>query len=99
MISAALESGATIVGKSFHKFSPMGVTGILSISESHISVHTWPELGYAAADIFTCGEEFKPMNAAHLLIERLGCKDPHITEIKRGLIAQTATPTLAAVEG
>ena len=53
MIETAKEVGATIVGESFHHFSPQGVTGILAIAESHISIHTWPEYGYAAADIFS----------------------------------------------
>ena len=55
LLNTAREVGATVVGESFHRFSPQGVTGILAIAESHISIHTWPELGYAAADIFACG--------------------------------------------
>ncbi|HSH04763.1 MAG TPA: adenosylmethionine decarboxylase [Anaerolineae bacterium] len=52
---AAAVGGATIVGEGFHPFEPMGVTGYLLLAESHISVHTWPEEGLAAMDIFTCG--------------------------------------------
>lgn len=87
MIGAANEAGATIVGETFHKFSPLGVTGIIAIAESHLCVHTWPEYGYAAVDIFTCGEVFKPHKAADLLIESLRCEAPVITEVKRGVIA------------
>ena len=87
MMSAADEAGATIVGETFHKFSPLGVTGIIAIAESHLCIHTWPEYGYAAVDIFTCGEEFKPYGAADLLIESLQCEGPVITEVKRGVIA------------
>ena len=87
MTRAANEAGATIVGETFHKFSPMGVTGIIAIAESHLCIHTWPEYGYAAVDIFTCGEEFKPYRAADLLIERLQSKGPVVTEVKRGVIA------------
>ena len=47
LIRAAEDVGAHIVGESFHRFTPQGVTGILSIAESHISIHTWPEYGYA----------------------------------------------------
>ena len=90
MISAAAEAGATIVGHTFHKFNPRGVTGIVAIAESHLCVHTWPEHSYAAADIFTCGTRFLPHKAAQLLIERLRCKDPSVTEIKRGLIRDIA---------
>ena len=85
LLGAAEEAGATIVGQSFHKFRPKGVTGIVAISESHLCIHTWPEHGYAAADIFTCGIGFKPNRAAQLIVERLRCVEPSITEVKRGL--------------
>ena len=93
MIGAAKEAGATIVGETFHKFSPVGVTGVVAIAESHLCIHTWPEFRYAAADIFTCGDGFKPYDAAKLIVERLECKDPSISEVQRGLIPQvTSTP-------
>ena len=91
MVGVAIEAGATIVGETFHKFSPVGVTGVVAIAESHLCIHTWPEYGYAAADIFTCGEDFKPYNAAKLIVERLRCKDPTISEVQRGLIPQTTS--------
>ena len=91
MVGAAAEAGATIIGQSFHKFNPRGVTGIVAIAESHLSIHTWPEHGYAAADIFTCGRLFRPEKAAELIIERLRCTDPTIKTLKRGLISG-ATP-------
>ena len=90
MIETAQDVGATIVGESFHHFSPQGVTGILAIAESHISIHTWPEYGYAAADIFSCGTSFRPREAAHKLIEALECRNPEIKEIERGLAVQEA---------
>ncbi|MCI0841937.1 MAG: adenosylmethionine decarboxylase [Chloroflexi bacterium] len=93
MIGAANEAGATIVGETFHKFSPVGVTGVVAIAESHLCIHTWPEYRYAAADIFTCGEGFKPYEAAKLIVDRLQCKDPSISEVQRGVISQaTSTP-------
>ena len=88
MLTAADDVGATVVGESFHRFNPQGVTGILSIAESHISIHTWPEYRYAAADIFTCGAAFSPMEAANRLAEQLECRDPEFKEIERGLVAQ-----------
>ncbi len=91
LIRAAEGVGAHIVGESFHQFSPQGVTGILSIAESHISIHTWPEHCYAAADIFTCGSSFQPREAAQVLIERFESNAPEITEVERGLLAQPAT--------
>ena len=84
MTQAATEVGAHIVGEAFHQFHPQGVTGVLAIAESHICIHTWPEQGYAAADIFTCGTSFEPRKAAEILIEKLGSKEPSFTELKRG---------------
>lgn len=93
ILSAAKEAGATIVGETFHKFSPVGVTGVVAIAESHLSIHTWPEYAYAAVDIFTCGEGFKPHKAADLLIAQLECKQPSFNEIQRGMIADmSASP-------
>jgi S-adenosylmethionine decarboxylase proenzyme len=88
MIETAEDVGATIIGESFHHFSPQGVTGILAIAESHISIHTWPEYGYAAADIFTCGSSFHPMEAADILIDLLESKDQDVTEVPRGLLSK-----------
>ena len=53
---AAEAMKATIVLSTFHHFSPLGVSGVVVIQESHLTIHTWPEYGYAAVDIFTCGE-------------------------------------------
>lgn len=60
MFEKGLElSGATVIDIVMHKFSPQGVTGIASIAESHVSIHTWPELGYAAIDVFSCGHRMQ----------------------------------------
>ena len=88
-LNTARDVGATVVGESFHRFSPQDVTGILAIAESHISIHTWPEFGYAAADIFACGSSFHPKEAAQMLVEKLESKDPDIIEIQRGLVLKT----------
>jgi len=48
------ENGLTVLNGIFHRFEPHGVSGVLLISESHMSVHTWPEHGYAAVDVFSC---------------------------------------------
>ncbi len=87
MIAAAEFMDAQIIGESFHRFNPQGVTGVLSIAESHLSIHTWPELDYAAADIFTCGASFQPQAAAQIIIDRMESKDPSIQIIKRGIEA------------
>jgi S-adenosylmethionine decarboxylase proenzyme len=49
-------SGATIINHTFHKFSPQGVTGVVVIAESHVAIHSWPEHGFLALDIFSCTE-------------------------------------------
>ncbi len=86
MLEAAIKSGAVILGESFHRFSPQGVSGVVVIAESHLSVHTWPEYGYAAVDVFTCGCTVDPQKAADVLIERLESRNHTITEIKRGVL-------------
>ena len=90
LFGAAEGVGAHVIGESFHQFTPQGVTGILSIAESHISIHTWPEYGYAAADIFTCGSSFQPKDAAQVLIDQFESKSPEITEVRRGLLSVPA---------
>lgn len=87
MVSAAKEADATIVDVSFHEFNPFGVSGMVIIAESHLSIHTWPEYGYAAVDIFTCGEQIKPETAAAYLIERMQCRNPSVVEMKRGILS------------
>ena len=94
MVDAAREAGATILGRSFHKFTPRGVTGIVAIAESHLAIHTWPEHGYAAVDIFTCGESFAPDRAAQLIIGSLRCRNPVTTTIRRGPVASGAAAFL-----
>ncbi len=86
MLKAAVDCGAVVMGESFHRFSPQGVSGVVVIAESHISIHTWPEYGYAAADVFTCGTSVNPEIAAEVLIERLGSKNHSLTEIRRGVL-------------
>lgn len=54
MLAAVRAGGGTIVKAVFHQFSPWGVSGVVVITESHVTVHTWPEHGYAAVDIFSC---------------------------------------------
>lgn len=60
MVHAAREAGATVINSSFHHFSPFGVSGVVVIQESHLAIHTWPEYGYAAVDLFTCGDSVDP---------------------------------------
>ncbi|WP_414039426.1 adenosylmethionine decarboxylase [Acidithiobacillus sp. M4-SHS-6] len=56
LLRAAKAGRCTVVAEKFHRFSPVGITGVLVLAESHLSIHTWPEDGYCAIDAFTCGE-------------------------------------------
>ena len=89
MVSAAKKAKATIIDVSFHEFSPFGISGMVVIAESHLSIHTWPEYGYAAVDIFTCGDIIKPEVAAQFLIEKFRCKNPSVVEMKRGILSHS----------
>jgi len=88
MVNAALEAGAEVREMVFHKFSPQGVSGVVVISESHLAIHTWPELGYAAVDVFTCGEKVNPWDACNYMAEKFGAADVSASEIKRGYIPE-----------
>ena len=82
---AADAAGVRTLNGFFHKFSAEGVSGLLCLAESHLSVHTWPESGYVAADIYTCGETAQPGQAAKVLSESFRAGGMQIREIKRGL--------------
>lgn len=85
MNQAGKKANATIIKSVFHKFSPMGVSGVVVISESHLSIHTWPELGYAAIDIYTCGSNTKPFKACYFLAQKFKAKKIKATYIIRGI--------------
>ncbi len=95
LLKAAERVGATVIGQSFHQFSPHGVTGVVAIAESHLCIHTWPEHAYAAVDIFTCGVGFEPQKAVGLIVESLECEEHSMTEIKRGLLPELADISIA----
>ncbi|MBB4865114.1 S-adenosylmethionine decarboxylase proenzyme [Pseudomonas nitritireducens] len=85
MLDAARQANATIITSAFHKFSPVGISGVVVIAESHLAIHTWPEYGYAAVDIFTCGEVLDGAKAVQVLNERLGSQHHLISHMDRGL--------------
>jgi S-adenosylmethionine decarboxylase proenzyme len=86
MRDAAAACGATIVQEVFHLFSPHGVTGVVVVAESHLAIHTWPEYGYAAVDLFTCGEEIDPEIAFKHLRVALDAASSSVMELKRGIL-------------
>ncbi|MBF0464790.1 MAG: adenosylmethionine decarboxylase [Nitrospirae bacterium] len=88
LVGAARAAKATIVDVSFHEFNPFGISGMVIIAESHLSIHTWPEYNYAAVDIFTCGDIINPDHAAKYLIDKFESKNPSVMEMKRGIISE-----------
>lgn len=85
--------GLTLLGLHVYPFTPVGVTGVAVVSESHVLVHTWPEHGYAAVDIFTCGDQANPEAALPLLREHFAPERVQIMEITRGIVPEEMMPT------
>lgn len=85
MRDAAVESEATVVAESFHEFKPWGVSGAVIIQESHYTIHTWPEHGYAAVDLFYCGGTVKVHRAIDVLHERFKPSRIKFLVVRRGL--------------
>lgn len=88
MIEAAKVAQATMVESVFHTFNPWGVSGVVVIEESHLTIHTWPEYKYAAVDLFTCGDTIKPWAAFKFLEEELKAERADVTEISRGVVGR-----------
>ncbi len=85
MVSAAKAAGADVREVVFHGFAPQGLSGVVVISESHLTIHTWPELGYAAVDVFTCGETVDPWISCNYLKAKFSAEKMTAREIKRGI--------------
>lgn len=94
MSEAACRSGATVVGEVFYLFNPHGVSGVVVIAESHLSIHTWPEYGYAAVDLFTCGDDIQPEKAFEHLKQALEAGSVSVMELKRGVLEVQDRPLL-----
>ncbi len=92
LIEAAKRAQATIVDVVFHEFNPFGISGVVVIAESHLSIHTWPEYRYAAVDIFSCGEVLQPEVAAHYLVEQFGAERASVVEMQRGVFVNPVVP-------
>ena len=86
MKQAALAAKATIVTSCFHKFNPWGVSGAVIIQESHLTIHTWPEYGYASVDLFTSGNTINPWDGFKYLEEALKAEISESTEVSRGVV-------------
>jgi len=84
MLEATRKAKAHIVAKNFHRFEPYGVSGVIIISESHLTIHTWPEYNFAAVDVFTCGVEIDPHICHDYLKEAFKSKNITIEKVLRG---------------
>jgi S-adenosylmethionine decarboxylase len=84
MLDAVEQSGGTYVTDIFHHFTPHGVSGVIVIAESHVTIHTWPEHGYAAADVFTCGDTFRHDVFVRIMQEGLQATDVKTRTVQRG---------------
>lgn len=93
MVAAAKAAKATIVNTSFHQFAPQGVSGVVVIQESHLAIHTWPEHGFAAVDLFTCGEVIQSLKAYQYLKQAFEAKNAALVDLKRGQIHPSNTAT------
>ncbi|MBN2125837.1 MAG: adenosylmethionine decarboxylase [Deltaproteobacteria bacterium] len=86
LLSAAEMMGAEVVAESFHTFKPWGVSGTVTIAESHLAVHTWPEYNFAAVTFETCGHHMDHRRAYRYLVEFFGSRSPKVTYQKRGFM-------------
>ncbi len=84
LVEAVREAKATVVQTVFHRFSPYGVSGVVVISESHVAIHTWPEHGYAAVDVFTCSEQIDPYSIMESLAKKFSARQHTATLVSRG---------------
>lgn len=87
LVDAARRANATVLNVAFHHFTPQGVSGVVVISESHLSIHTWPEFGYAALDFYTCGD-IDPKVACEYVAKELKATYVKTTEIARGEVSE-----------
>lgn len=94
MLTSLSGSGSTYVNHSFHKFSPQGVSGVIVIAESHLSIHTWPESDYAALDIFTCGDKDTAVRILNKLVENFNPSKLKINYIPRGSLNAETPPLI-----
>jgi S-adenosylmethionine decarboxylase len=98
LVAGAKLAKATIIGTHLHHFSPFGISGVVVIAESHLAIHTWPEYGYAAVDIFTCGDTLCPEIAAQYLVEQFQSRQPALMEVKRGMMPRPKATKVAKDE-
>ena len=87
MRAIAINCKTTIIDTKFHHFSPHGISGVILIAESHLTVHTWPEYKYVALDFFTCNIELDLITDLDMIKKLFKAKDAKATLINRGLFS------------
>jgi len=95
MLAAIKKAGGTYVTDVFHHFSPHGVSGVVVIAESHVTIHTWPEHGYAAVDVFTCGGSFIHSAFSGMMRDGLKAVRLEAKTIERGQLPFHGEPVTA----
>ena len=99
MVEAAEASGATVLSVQSKQFEPQGATVLVLLSESHLSIHTYPEKGFAAIDCYTCGETVDPQTAIDYLVSVLKPESLHAKKLIRGLgELQVETPMVKQLQ-
>lgn len=109
-IRDAVKQGmATLLHEVSHSFHPQGVTALALIAESHVAIHTWPEYGYAAADVFTCGDRASAVKACEHLIQSMKAGRHTLKKLERGMainesvaapsVPSESTPAMAGATG
>ncbi|HET7578864.1 MAG TPA: adenosylmethionine decarboxylase [Bacillales bacterium] len=91
LVEAALAAGAEVREVVFHKFAPQGVSGVVIISESHLTIHSFPEHGYASVDVYTCGHHISPRVAVDQISQALGAGETEQKELPRGIKSTTSS--------
>jgi S-adenosylmethionine decarboxylase proenzyme len=86
MMLCAKEANTTVIESIFHQFKPYGVSGVIVIAESHLSIHTWPEHRFASVDLFTCGDHSDPWKAFKIIKKKLKAKYFSVIKMERGVL-------------
>ena len=90
LLDAALGAGARVIDTMFHRFAPQGVSGVVMIGESHLTIHTWPELGCAAIDMFSCSPQIDLEQIGERLARDLRAHRIEVRVVERGRMPHAA---------
>jgi S-adenosylmethionine decarboxylase len=97
LTDAAEIARSTLLERITHQFHPQGVTALALLAESHISIHTWPENGYIAADVFTCGEHTTPVEACEFIARAFKSSKHLLMRLPRGKFSPTVQPHIEII--